>query len=248
MRTNKLMLNDGKTEAVFITRRHQQLPPESTSLLVRDSRVVAASAAKNLGVIFDNTMHMEKQVDALWRLPTTTWTTLEESGTCSVTGRQNSWYLPLSWWDSTMVTPSLLLGITKTQIVRLRPVQNMVDKIVTLTRRCEHITPVLHSPHWLPVSYRIQYKVLLLTFKAFNGQMLSHLTEMLQPYKQACQLCPTVQHLLTVPATSYLTAGDSAFQNAAPKLWDDLSATARACTSLDDFKSHLKTIFFVSAL
>ena len=65
MGTNKLMLNDGKTEAVFITRRPQQLPPESTSLLVRDSRVVAASAARHLGVIFDNTMRMDKQVDAL---------------------------------------------------------------------------------------------------------------------------------------------------------------------------------------
>ena len=65
MGTNKLMLNDGKTEAVFITRRTRQLPPESTSLLVRDSHVVATPAARNFGIIFDNTMRMDKQVDTL---------------------------------------------------------------------------------------------------------------------------------------------------------------------------------------
>ena len=51
---------------------------------------------------------------------------------------------------------SLLLGITKAEMARLQRVRNMTARIVTRTRRCEHITSVLHSLHWLPVSYRIQ--------------------------------------------------------------------------------------------
>ncbi len=142
---------------------------------------------------------------------------------------------------------SLLLGITKTQIARLQRVQNMAARIVTRTRRSEHITPILHSLHWLPVSYRIQYKILLLTFKALNGLAPAYLAELLQPHQPARLLRSTVQHLLTVPATRYTTAGDRAFQNAAPRLWNDLPVTVRACTSLDAFKLHLKTILFARA-
>ena len=31
------------------------------------------------------------------------------------------------------------------------------------------LTPVLKSLHWLPVSYRIDFKVLLLVYKSLNG-------------------------------------------------------------------------------
>ena len=59
MRTNKLMVNDGETEPVFIVRTHQHLPPEFTSLLVRVSRLVFTPAAMDLAVIFDSNMHMD---------------------------------------------------------------------------------------------------------------------------------------------------------------------------------------------
>ena len=36
------------------------------------------------------------------------------------------------------------------------------------TNKQEHIKPVLKQPHWLPVEFRIQYKILLVTFKCLN--------------------------------------------------------------------------------
>ena len=69
-----------------------------------------------------------------------------------------------------------LLGITKAHLARLQRVQNLAPRIVIRTCSHEHITPVPHSLHWLPVSHRIQYNVLLLTFKALNGQAPLYLT------------------------------------------------------------------------
>ena len=215
--SNKLMLNDGKKQALFINHSPQQLLPESTSLLVRDSRVVAASAARNSGVIFDNTVRMDQQVDALCKAAHYHLSNIgrirhllsdraaEQLVHAFVTARLDK-------------GNSLLLGITKTQLAILQRVQNLAARIVTRTRRHEHITPVLHSLHWLPVSYHIQYKVLLLTFKALIGQAPSYLTELLQPYQPIRQLRSTAQHLLNVPFTCYATAGDRAFRNAAPRL------------------------------
>ena len=38
--------------------------------------------------------------------------------------------------------------------------------------RFSHITPVLHSWHWLPVKFRIEFKIMFITFKAIYGLML----------------------------------------------------------------------------
>ena len=38
-------------------------------------------------------------------------------------------------------------------------------RIVTQTRKFDHITLLLIDLHWLPVSYRIVFKILLLVFK-----------------------------------------------------------------------------------
>ena len=52
---------------------------------------------------------------------------------------------------------------------RLQHVQNSAARVVTFTRKFDHITPVLIDLHWLPVSYRVIFKLLLLTYKALNG-------------------------------------------------------------------------------
>ena len=46
---------------------------------------------------------------------------------------------------------------------KLQLVLNTAAKILTRTKKCDHITPVLASLHWLPVKARADFKVLLLT-------------------------------------------------------------------------------------
>ena len=52
------------------------------------------------------------------------------------------------------------------QLKKLQYAQNTAARIVTQTRTFDHITPVLFDLHWLPVSYRIVFKILLLVFKS----------------------------------------------------------------------------------
>ena len=77
---------------------------------------------------------------------------------------------------------SLLYGLPKFLINRLQNVQNAAARVVTRTRKYDHIKPVLKQLHWLPISQRINYKILLLTYKALNGQAPSYITELLEPY------------------------------------------------------------------
>jgi len=72
-----------------------------------------------------------------------------------------------------------LSGLQQSQINRLQHVQNSAARLLTATCRYEHVTPVLRSLHWLPVSARIE---LLLVFKVLNSLGPLYPSELLEPY------------------------------------------------------------------
>ncbi|KAF7660620.1 hypothetical protein LDENG_00278410 [Lucifuga dentata] len=78
-------------------------------------------------------------------------------------------------------------------------VQNAAARLLTRTKRRERITPVLASLHWLPVHFRIQFKILLITFKATHGQAPSYISALLTPYIAPRLLRSADQKLLHIP-------------------------------------------------
>jgi len=54
---------------------------------------------------------------------------------------------------------AILHGTSKSNIQKLQRAQNSSARIVTGTRRSEHITPVLGRLHWLKIAERFEYKV-----------------------------------------------------------------------------------------
>ena len=91
---------------------------------------------------------------------------------------------------------SLLYGCRKMQLKKLQYVQNTAARIVTQTRTFDHITPVLFDLHWLPVSYRIVFKVLLLVFKSLNNLSPSYLADRLSYQSHARNLRSASKELL----------------------------------------------------
>ncbi len=63
---------------------------------------------------------------------------------------------------------SLFTCLTQKSIDRLQTVQNSAARLLTRTKKYDHITPILASLHWL-VCFRIDFKILLITFKALHG-------------------------------------------------------------------------------
>ena len=74
---------------------------------------------------------------------------------------------------------SLLYGLPKCFLQKLQYVQNSAARLVTLTRKYDHITPTLIELHWLSVHYRIVFKFLLLTYKSLNGLYPVYLSSLL---------------------------------------------------------------------
>ena len=70
---------------------------------------------------------------------------------------------------------SLLYDVPKNVIKKLQSVQNAAARLITRSRKCDHITPILFDLHWLPVSERIKFKILLLFFQALHHQSSSYI-------------------------------------------------------------------------
>ena len=122
-------------------------------------------------------------------------------------------------------------------------VQNAAARVITQVKRREHITPILYKLHWLPVTMRLKFKVLLLCFKCLNGLAPMYLSNLLVPYVPGRSLRNS-NNMLTVPRSSS-KAGDQCFAVFAPRLWNALPVSLRTLSSLRVFKTSLKTHLFL---
>ncbi len=112
------------------------------------------------------------------------------------------------------------------------------------TRKYDHISPVLSTLHWLPIKHHIDFKILLITYKALNGLAPQYLSKLLSHYSPPCPLRFQNSGRLIIPRISKSTAGGRSFSYLAPKLWNNLPNTVREADTLCQFKSRLKSNFF----
>ena len=140
---------------------------------------------------------------------------------------------------------SLLYGLPNILLNELQKVQNTAARIIKRIPRQNHTTPILKELHWLPIKYRIEYKLLLITCKALNGQAPSYISGMIEKYKPSRSLRSEsslqLKHPPGLPKRSY---GQRSFQRAVPLLWNALPEDARNAESLSMFKCLLKTYYF----
>ena len=143
---------------------------------------------------------------------------------------------------------SILYGASKSNLQKLQRVQNSLARIVTGTRRIEHITPVLARLHWLPIAMRVEYKVALLTFKVVTTQQPGCLNDLVKLHAPARQLRSSSRVNRLQLDTAKTQLASRAFRYAAPTVWNSLpSELTTDLSSLSRFKTGLKTYLYRNA-
>ena len=107
-----------------------------------------------------------------------------------------------------------------------------------------HITPVLHQLHWLPVSFRINFTILPLTFKAIHELAPSYINDLvkIKPLHLRYRLQSNDRMLLShLNFKTLTTLGDRPFVASAPNLWNNLPLQIRCLCTYRHYWSWLAT-------
>ncbi len=106
---------------------------------------------------------------------------------------------------------ALLGGCSARLINKLQMVQNAAARVLTRTRKYDHVSPVMSTLHWLPIKHCIDFKIMLITYKALNGLAPQYLSELLSHYSPPRpQRSQNSGHLI-IPRISKSTAGSRSF-------------------------------------
>ena len=141
----------------------------------------------------------------------------------------------------------ILFGLPDNQIQKLQRVQNAAGRLITRAKKHDHVSPILYQLHWLPIRYRIQFKILSLVFLCINDLAPSYLQELLVQYRPSRNLRSQsksllVSHSLRINTQFY---GARSFQSLAPELWNNIPDKIKTSETIDQLKAALKTHYFM---
>ncbi len=200
MTSHFLLLNSDKTEILLIGPKNstQNLLDHNLQL---DGCNVTSSTVKNLGVILDSNLSFENHISNV--------TKTELRNMLSVSDAEK---LVHAFMTSRLDYCNALLGGCPTSSInKLQIVQNAAARVLTRSRKYDRITPILQSLHWLPINFRISYKILLLAYKALNDLAPAFLTNLLSRYNPTRSIRSQNSGLLVVPRIAKSTKGGRTF-------------------------------------
>ena len=139
---------------------------------------------------------------------------------------------------------SILTGLPAKTIAPMQKVQNAAARLITKTRKREHITPVLQGLHWLPVAQRIKHKILTLTHKTLQNRAPLYLKHLVQLHTGKRNTRSALNKQTLVVKRTRTSYGDRSFVASAAKLWNLLPRELANTTDYLPFKTALKTFLF----
>ena len=243
MSKNFLKLNNGKTEILLTGPKSER---ERVQSMLGPLAGQVKTEVTDLGVILDSDLNFNSHFNKVTR---TAFLHLRNMAKVRpFLNQRDAEVLTHAFITSRLdYCNSLFTGLTKTSIRKLQIIQNTAARILTNTRRRDHISPVLSTLHWLPVSFRIDFKALLFVYKALHGLAPPYIKDSIKLYTPPRTLRSTTALLLDVPKGPHKTIGKASFWVYGPKLWNTLPRELKKANSLSIFKSKLKTYLFNKA-
>ncbi|GFO47561.1 reverse transcriptase [Plakobranchus ocellatus] len=233
MTNNKLKLNEEKTEIILLGHPRFANDFQNVTINLSGHAITCKQTVKNLEVNIDQSLSMMAFVGSLCKSLNFQ---LRRIGlvrhylTENVTKTLVSSMI-LSKMD---YCNSLLIGLPKESFNRLQVVQNNAARLVTMSKKRDHVTPVLKDLHWLPVQQRTVFKICVICYKCLNGMAPLHSQNLLQKYRPARSLRSSADTtILLKPSKNFKYYGERSFSYIGPSLWNTLPFEIRTAGSID---------------
>ena len=239
--SRRLKLNTSKTEFIVFDRN------ESTNIILQlgSAAVKNAQVVRDLGVILDSCLSLKANVSAITK-------------SCFYHLRRLR--LVKNYLDNQSVMKlvyafilsridrcnSILVGLPDVTVAPITRVLHAAARLISGTKRHEHITPILRELHWLPLQSRIRFKLCVL----MHGIKYNHCPDYLRNDVVLCSEVPTLARLRSsthgefVKRRANFKYGKRAFSVAGPNAWNKLSTELKIISSVQIFKKKLKKFLF----
>lgn len=236
---NFLQLNKNKTEIIVFGSHDKRL---GVSAHLDSLSLQTKTQVRNLGVILDSELNFDSHINSITK---SAYYHLKNIARIrDFMPKQDLEKVIHAFISSKLdYCNGLFTGLSKKAIRKLQYIQNAAARVLTKTRKFDHITPILRSLHWLPINQRINFKALLLVYKSLNGLGPSYVSDLLLPYKPPRTLRSSDAGLLTIPRVK-TKSGEAAFSHYATHSWNKLPQDIRNAQTLTTFKTKLKTFMF----
>lgn len=209
MQQNFLQLNSSKTEVIHTGTSHQIQQNTFLSITFFDQNIPLSNTIIKLGLIFDPQLTIESHTKHICKISFFhLWNIAKLWSIISLTDAEK---LVDAFVSLRLDYCNAVLIRTPVKNIRKQHVQNSSARILMRVHTFEHITPVHHSLHWLPVSARINYKILLLTFHRLYGKASSYLLDLITLHCPSHTLHFSNTNLLHILKTCTRTIGDGIF-------------------------------------
>lgn len=159
-----MLLNSDKTETLIIA-PESKIP--NVIQHINDLGSSVKSSLRSLGVVFESAMSLELHTKHLVRNCFFQLRNISKLRSFVTKGELEMIIhafisFRLDYWNS------LFTCLSKKDLYRLQAVQNSAARLLVHIKKREHITPILVTLHWLPVQYRIHFKILVLTLRGLT--------------------------------------------------------------------------------
>ncbi|CAB3993932.1 Hypothetical predicted protein [Paramuricea clavata] len=238
-RENNLLVNPDKTKFMIIgTRQLMNELDVNISISFMGKILEPVDFAKDLGLLMDSHLSYDKHISnlvssCLYKL-------------CQINRVKNNF----DKGTLTMIITSLVISkllycstvwsnTTCTNIKKLQSIQNFACKIITGSKKYDHVSPLLQNLEWLTVDKLLYFRDAVMTFKCMNNLAPKYLCDMFE--KRSCIHNRSTRNCNSIQIPLFKTAaGQRSFAFRGASIWNNLDTELKKCTSLKTFKSQLK--------
>ena len=131
----------------------------------------------------------------------------------------------------------------------MQNVKNLAAKVILGKHKSESSTECLKNLHWLPIKYRIDYKICTLVLKCLHAMTPTYLIKLIKIKQQGRQglKSANMNNISEVPISKRKTFALQAFSVYGPRAWNALLDSLWRTNNYDRFRKDLKTHLFLKA-
>ena len=241
---NSLCINMNKTEALIIHNNGIKIPNEITLF---NMNFKCYMPIRNLGFIFEPSFNFKNHIDKIFKIANFSLYNIRQirrsitKKACESLVRS----LVLLHFDYCNL---LLIGLPESHLTKLIKLQRKSVRVIFDMPKLSHdsITTRMQQLHWLPLIFRIEYKLLITVHNAIHHGYPTYICDLLKIKKMIRSRRETHEFILEM---SYYNSnvGYRSFSLAASKLWNKLPNKLRTIREKLTFKKSLKTYLFKAA-